>query len=82
MSALAGLGTSIGRYRCKEVAFALRKRLEQILRTNRKRFRQLDDVLQGDVPLASLDATDVIAMQASSLRQLLLGISTVLSQGS
>ncbi len=45
---------------------------EQFSWSHRQRTSQFDDVLQSDVPLPSLDPTNVIAMQPCSLGQFLL----------
>jgi hypothetical protein len=65
------------------LAFArpsLRERIEQLSRPNRQGTRQLDDVFQRYVPLAAFHAADIIPMETGSLRQLFLGIATLLSQ--
>jgi hypothetical protein len=41
---------------------------------------QLDNVNQTDVAFASLDSTNIIAMQVRQLRQPLLGEATLLPQ--
>ena len=53
---------------------------EQVARLNRKRLRQLDDVLQGHVPFAALDSADVVAMQSGALGQFLLGIAPLVAE--
>jgi len=53
---------------------------EQFARPNGQCLRQLDDVLQSDIPFAALDATDVVAMQARALGQLFLGIAPLVAE--
>ena len=53
---------------------------KQVAGLDRKRLRQLDDVLQGDVPFAALDAADVVPMQTGALGQLLLGIAPLVAE--
>jgi hypothetical protein len=53
---------------------------EQVARLDRKRLRQLYDVLQGDVPFAALDAAYVIPMQPGALCQFLLGIAPLVAK--
>ena len=59
---------------------SLWERIEQLSGPNRQGRRQLDDVFQRHVPFAAFHAADIIPMETSSLRQLFLGIATVLSQ--
>jgi hypothetical protein len=58
----------------------LREIRKQFARLNRKSFRQLDDVLKGDVPLTALDAADVVAMQTGALGQFFLGIAPLVAE--
>jgi hypothetical protein len=60
---------------------ASRQRIEEIPGSYRKRPRQLYDVLQGHIPFAPFYPADIVAMQPSPFRQLLLGIPPLLSQG-
>ncbi len=53
---------------------------EQLFWRHGERLRQFDDVFQGHVPFAALDAADVVAVQISSLRQLFLGIAPFLTE--
>jgi len=58
----------------------LREICKQITGLDRKRFCQLDDVLKRHVPLAALDAADVVPMQSGALGQLLLGIAPLVAE--
>jgi len=58
----------------------LREIRKQLVRLDGKRFRQFDDVLQGDVPFAALNAADVVAMQTCALGQLFLGIAPLVAE--
>ena len=58
----------------------LREIRKQLVRLDGKRFRQFDDVLQGDVSLAALDSADVVPMQAGALGQSLLGIAPFVAE--
>jgi len=53
---------------------------EQVAWFDRERLRQLDDVLQRDVPLAALDTADVVAMQTGALGQFFLGIAPLVAE--
>ena len=53
---------------------------KQVAGRNRKRLRQLDDVLQSDVPFAALDAANVIPMQSGALGQFFLGIAPLVAE--
>ena len=53
---------------------------EQIARLDGECLRQLDDVLQGDVPFAALDSADVVAMQSGAFGQLFLGIAPLVAE--
>ena len=54
---------------------------KQFARTDRESFYQLDDVLDGDVPFAALEATDVVAVQCCSFCEFLLGVAASFPQG-
>ncbi len=58
----------------------LRKICEKISRRHRKRLRQLYDVLQGNIPLAPLYATHIIAMQPGPLGQLFLRVASLVTE--
>ncbi len=58
----------------------LREIRKQLVRLDGKRFRQLDDVLQGHIPLSALDSTDVVAMQSGPFGQLFLGIAPLVAE--
>jgi len=53
---------------------------KQVARFYGKRLGQLDNVLKGNVPLASFHAADVIAVQACPLGQQFLGIATLFAE--
>jgi len=53
---------------------------EQIARLDGECLRQLDDVLQGDVPFAALNSADVVPMQSGALGQFLLGIAPLFAE--
>lgn len=38
--------------------------------------REFDNIQQGDIALTALDSADIVAMQVSQFRQLLLGEAT------
>jgi len=63
-----------------QMAKGLRKVREQLGRLDGKRFCQLDDVLQGDIPFTALYPADVVAMQASPLGQFFLGIAPLVAE--
>lgn len=58
----------------------LRKVCKKFLRRNRKRLGQLDDVFQRDVSFPAFNSPDVIAMQPSPLRQLLLRVPALVTE--
>ena len=49
--------------------------------TDGESLRQLDDVLDRDVPFAALEATDVVTVQRCSFREFLLGVAASFPQG-
>ena len=53
---------------------------KQLSRLDGKRLCQLDDVLQGDIPLAALDAADLVPMQSGALGQFFLRIATLVAE--
>ena len=57
-----------------------KKVYKQLARLNRKCLRQLHDVFEGHVPLATLDAADVIPVEAGALGQLLLRIAPLVAE--
>jgi len=60
--------------------FRLRKIHKHLARFDGECLRQLDDVLQSDVPFAALDAADVIPMQSGTLGQFFLGIAPLVAE--
>src|SRR6266568_1309433 len=62
------------------VVSALSEICKQIARPNRKGFRQLDDVLQRNVPFATFDPANIVAVQAGSFGQLLLRIAPLVAE--
>ena len=67
-----------------DVRYRLTQRLwkvgERLLRRNRKRLCQPDDVLQGHIPFTPLDASDVVAMQPGALGQLFLRVAPFVAE--
>ena len=53
---------------------------EQFRWRHRQRTSQFDDVLQGDVPLPSLNPADIVAMQPSSFGQFLLRVPALVAE--
>jgi hypothetical protein len=53
---------------------------EQVARLDGQRLRQLDDILQGDIPFATLDSAYVVPMQTGPFGQFLLGIAPLVAE--
>ena len=58
----------------------LREIRKQVAWLDRERLRQLDDVLQCDVSLATLDTADVVSVQTGPLGQFFLGIAPLVAE--
>jgi len=53
---------------------------KEVARRHRKRLRQLHDVFDGHIPLATLHPADVIAMQFRSFGEFLLRVASLVAE--
>ncbi len=53
---------------------------KEVARRHRKRLRQLHDVFEGHIPLATLHPADVIAMQFRSFGEFLLRVASLVAE--
>ncbi len=53
---------------------------KEFARLDGQRLRQLDDVLQSDIPFAALDTSDVVSVQTGPFGQFLLGIASLVAE--
>ena len=78
---IAGLTTNRIRtariYRWRQILGKIRKKIPW---RNGKRLRQLHDIFQCDIPLTTLNTTNVISMQPGSFGQLFLRVAAFITE--
>jgi hypothetical protein len=57
------------------------ERIKEILCANRESLGELDNVFQGHIALAAFDTADIVPMETGPLREFLLRVPALFSEG-